>query len=148
MQTIMLGLASVPGVIGGMLSDERGNILSHSLPSFFDEKDLRKTASMINDNILGLHDATGGVKLFDIRSELGRIIIKKLPIMTLAVLCEQTVNAQLLQISLNVATKKLEQIPPEQFVVSAEKQKAPEAPKVPVANKNEAPAVMRGFGRW
>ncbi|MDD2539925.1 MAG: roadblock/LC7 domain-containing protein [Desulfuromonadaceae bacterium] len=110
MHTIIQGLSSVPGVVGGMLSDEQGNVLANSLPSFFDEKDLKRASSMINDNVLGLHDTTGVVKLFDIRCELGRLIIRPLPHLFVVVLCQPTVNIQLLFISLNVAIKKIQTI--------------------------------------
>lgn len=149
MQTILQGLNSVPGVMGAVLSNTRSDVLAHSMPSFFDEKTMNNVATMINDNLIGLQDATGGVKLFDIRGELGRILIKIMPNMILAVLCEQSVNTQLLQISLNVATKKLEQIPAEQLVAaSAPAAKQVTAPPAPVAQKADIPAIMRGFGRW
>jgi len=110
MQAIMLGLTSVPGVMGGMLSDERGNILAHSFPPYFDTATIKGAAELLQDNTVGLQDATGGVKLFDIRFELGRLIIKTLPHMFVTVLCQPTVNIQLLFISLNVAIKKLERV--------------------------------------
>ncbi|HIJ81312.1 MAG TPA: hypothetical protein HPP76_06360 [Desulfuromonadales bacterium] len=114
MQSIMLGLTTVPGVMGGMLTDERGNVLADSFPGFFDKGTLKGAAELLLDNTIGLQDVTGGVKLFDIRFELGRIIIKTLPRMFMVVLCQPTVNIQLLFISLNVAIKKLEKIAVEQ----------------------------------
>lgn len=126
MQSIMLGLTSVPGVMGGMLTDERGNVLADSFPAFFDKGTLKGAADLLVDNTIGLQDVTGGVKLFDIRFELGRVIIKTLPHMFMVVLCQPQVNVQLLFISLNVAIKKLEKLaieqprlvhPPQQQVV-------------------------------
>ena len=76
MQAIMLGLTTVPGVMGGMLSDERGNILAHSFPPMFDQGTLKGVTELLLDNTVGLHEATGDVKLFDMRFELGRVIIK------------------------------------------------------------------------
>ena len=110
MQAIMLGLTSVPGVMGGMLSDEQGNILAHSFPPYFDAATIKGAAELLQDNTVGLQDVTGGVKLFDVRFELGRLIIKPLPHMFLVALCQPAVNIQLLLISLNVAIKKLEKL--------------------------------------
>ncbi len=110
MQTIMLGLNSVPGVMGGLLSDEQGSILAHSFPPYFDAATIKGAAELLQDNTVGLQDVTGGVKLFDIRFELGRLIIKPLPQMFLVVLCQPAVNLQLLFISLNVAIKKIEKL--------------------------------------
>jgi predicted regulator of Ras-like GTPase activity (Roadblock/LC7/MglB family) len=110
MQSIMLSLTTVPGVMGGMLSDERGTILAHSFPPLFDQDTLKGVTELLLDNTVGLHEATGDVKLFDMRFELGRVIIKTLPHMFLVILCQPTANVQLLFISLNVAIKKLEKI--------------------------------------
>lgn len=137
MQTIMLGLKSVPGVMGSMLSDLQGNVLAHSFPTFFDQGSLKDVAVLVNDNSIGLQEATGEVKLFDIRTELGRIIVKTLPRMFITVLCEPAANLQLLMISLNVAVKKLEKMPVEQLAAPAP-QAAPPAPK-PVVEKAAPP---------
>ncbi len=115
MQTIMLGLKSVPGVMGAMLSDSRGNLLAHSFPDFFDQSSLKSVSELVNDNSIGLQEATGEVKLIDIRTELGRIIVKSMPRLFITVLSEQAVNLQLLIISLNVAVKKLEKFSDEQL---------------------------------
>ncbi|MBI5484211.1 MAG: hypothetical protein HY888_07100 [Deltaproteobacteria bacterium] len=128
MQTLMLGLKSVPGVMGSMLSDVRGNVLASSFPAFFDQSVLASVAVLINDNSLGMQEATGEVRLFDIRTELGRVIIKVMPHLFLTVLCETTVNVQLLMISLNVAVKKLEKMPVEQLAALVQKTAVP-APK-------------------
>ncbi len=138
MQAIMLGLNSVPGVMGSMLSDTRGSVLAHSFPSFFDQNSLKEVAAQINDNSIGLQEATGEVRLFDIRAELGRILIKSLSRLFVTVLCEPTVNVQLLTISLNVAVKKLEKIPDDQLAALTPQVAEPAAK--PVAIKAAAPA--------
>jgi len=133
MQAIMLGLTTVPGVMGGMLSDERGNVLAHSFPSYFDMATLKGAAELLQDNTAGLLDVTGGVKLFDIRSELGRLIIKPLPHMFVVVLCQPSVNIQLLYISLNVAIKKLEKLSVASPPAQPAQQAAPQVQATPTA---------------
>lgn len=128
MQATMLSLTSVPGVMGGMLSDENGNVLAHSFPPYFDTETIKGAAERLQDNTVGLQDATGGVKLFDIRLELGRLIIKTLPQMFIVVLCQPAVNIQLLLISLNVAIKKLEKLSLERTLAPPA---APEQPHIP-----------------
>ncbi len=127
MQAIMLSLTSVPGVMGSMLSDERGNILAHSFPPYFDAGTIKGAAELLQDNTVGLQEITGGVKLFDIRCELGRLIIKTLPRMFVVVLCQPAVNVQLLFISLNVAIKKLEKLSADHLLVQTTQQAAPQA---------------------
>jgi predicted regulator of Ras-like GTPase activity (Roadblock/LC7/MglB family) len=133
MQSIMLSLTSIPGVMGGMLSDERGAVLAHSFPPYFDEGTIKGAAELLQDNTVGLQDVTGGVKLFDIRCELGRLIIKTLPNKFVVVLCQPTVNVQLLFISLNVATKKLEKLSADRLLVETVQQAAPQVQAIPAA---------------
>ena len=140
MQSIMLSLTSVPGVMGGMLSDERGNILAHSFPPYFDAGTIKGAAELLQDNTIGLQDITGGVKLFDIRFELGRLIIKTLPRMFIVILCQPAVNIQLLLISLNVAIKKIEKLSTEAPALQADRQSAPQAQAQPVAAAPPRPA--------
>lgn len=141
MQTIMLGLKSVPGVMGSMLSDAQGNVLAHSFPTIFDEGTFKNIAALINDNSLGLQEVTGEVKLFDLRFELGRIIIKSLPRFFVTVLCEPTVNVQLLTISLNVAVKKIEKFPNDQLAALLPQPATPVPAPKPVIEKPVAPQV-------
>lgn len=137
MQNILQGLTSVPGVMGGMLSDEHGNVLEHSFPPFFDQGMIRGVAEMLHDGTVGLQEATGGVKLFDVRFELGRILIKSLPKMFMVVLCQPTTNVQLLFISLNIAIKKLEKLSLEQLPQQPSRPAAPalQAPQAVVAHR-------------
>jgi predicted regulator of Ras-like GTPase activity (Roadblock/LC7/MglB family) len=146
MQTVMLGLKSVPGVMGSMLSDTQGNVLVHSFPLIFDQATLTNIAMLISDNSLGLQEATGDVKLIDIRYELGRIIIKTLPRCFVTVLCEPGINVQLLTITLNVVIKKLEKFSDEQFAALAPKPAAVEA--APKQAEKAAPAPEAVKKHW
>jgi len=110
MQATLQSLHTIPGVIGGMLVDDNGTMLSHSFPPVFDLQTLQGISSNLNYNIMGLHEPTGGAKLLDLRFEHGRVVIKTMPNQFLLLLCEQTVNLHLLLISVNVATKKLEKM--------------------------------------
>jgi hypothetical protein len=131
MQSIMMGLTTVPGVMGGMLSDERGNILAHSFPPLFDQGTLKGVTDLLLDNTVGLQEVTGGVKLFDMRFELGRVIIKTLPRMFLVILCQPSVNVQLLFISMNVAIKKLEKLSVDNLLVQTAQQALPQVQMPP-----------------
>jgi len=110
MQAVLQNLHSVPGVIGGLLTDDDSSVIAHSFPPVFDISTLQEGCSNLNFNIMGLNDTTGGVKLLDLRFAHGRIIVKSMPNLLLLLLCEQAVNLQLLNISINVAVKKLEKI--------------------------------------
>jgi predicted regulator of Ras-like GTPase activity (Roadblock/LC7/MglB family) len=110
MHTVLQSLHTVPGIIGGVLSDDDGGVLAHSFPPIFDLSSLQTISSGLNYNIMGLQDSTGGVKLLDLRFEHGRIIVKPLHNHFLLMLCETNLNLQLLSISMNVAIKKIEKL--------------------------------------
>jgi predicted regulator of Ras-like GTPase activity (Roadblock/LC7/MglB family) len=110
MHSVLQSLHTVPGIIGGLLSDDDGGVLAHSFPPIFDLSSLQTISSGLNYNIMGLQDATGGVKLLDLRFEHGRIIVKPIPNHFLLMLCEPNLNLQLLSISMNVAIKKIEKL--------------------------------------
>lgn len=148
MQSVMLGLTSVPGVMGGMLSDERGNVLAHSFPAYFDAATIKGAAELLQDNTVGLQDITGGVKLFDIRCELGRLIIKTLPNMFVVILCQPAVNLQLLFISLNVAIKKLEKLSIDHLLVQTAQQAVPQATVPPLAAAAPRPAMAPAYSDY
>jgi len=136
--------------MGGMLADERGNILAHSFPPYFDTATIKGAAELLQDNTVGLQDVTGGVKLFDIRCELGRLIIKTIPHMFVVVLCQPAVNVQLLFISLNVVIKKLEKMPAEQFLPQPGQQATAHIPaaKTVVAPPRPVSAASAASGRY
>lgn len=149
MQAIMLGLTTVPGVMGGMLSDERGNVLAHSFPPLFDQGTLKGVTDLLQDNTVGLQEATGGVKLFDMRFELGRIIIKTLPRMFLVILCQPAVNVQLLFISINVAIKKLEKLSVDNLLAQTAQQALPQVqtpqPSAPASRPPAAAPIYSDY---
>jgi hypothetical protein len=62
------------------------------------------------DSSVGLQGAAGEVEMLDLRYNEGRIIVKPLPNAFLLMLCNKTINQQLLLISVNVAMKKLEKL--------------------------------------
>lgn len=139
MHSVLQSLHSVPGIIGGLLSDDDGGVLAHSFPPIFDLSSLQTISSGLNYNIMGLQDATGGVKLLDLRFEHGRIVVKPLPNHFLLMLCEPNLNLQLLSISMNVAIKKIEKLitqSPKPLPLAATS--APSAPRAPQAQQAAA----------
>lgn len=63
---------------------------------------------MVSQNLPGLKDFTGGVKMMDFRFQSGRLVVRPIDGGCLVILCEGMVNLQALIISVNVAVKQLE----------------------------------------
>jgi len=110
MEEVLKQINTVSGTIGSMVCDEQGQLLAHVFPPLFDKSMLSSAVAALSENLSGLDDMTGGVKLTDFRYQNGRIIVKPIDGGCLVLLCETTINLQLLTISLNVAIKKLEKL--------------------------------------
>lgn len=125
-------LKDVPGVMGCLLADKNGNLLANVFPSIFDTAVLRENVGLLIDSTSGLKEMTGGVQLFDLRFELGRVIIKPLANYFLVILCQPSINIPFLMISLNVAVKGLDNLPPEQISAPPVEPVQPLPPAAPV----------------
>ncbi len=111
METVLRGAVTSPGVIGGMITNESGQLLVRSMPDMYDSGQLGRLANLLVEQQYGLEEATGGVRQSEIRFELGKLIVRMAGERSLVLLCEPSVNLQVLSIALNVASKKLEKLP-------------------------------------
>jgi len=108
MEEFLRQIKAVPGTLGCMVYDDQGHLVSHVFPSIFDQKMLSAAVATVSENLPGLKDYTGGVRMIDFRFQNGRIVIKPVDGGCLVILCEGTVNLQSLIISLNLAVKQVE----------------------------------------
>ena len=114
MEAILRSVVTSPGVIGGMIANDAGQLLVRSMPDLYDSAQLATVSTILMEQQFGLEDVTGGVKQLEIRFDLGKLIARSVGDKTLVLLCEQGVNIQVLSIALNVAAKKLEKLPAQQ----------------------------------
>ncbi|OGR28887.1 MAG: hypothetical protein A2X83_11450 [Desulfuromonadales bacterium GWD2_54_10] len=113
MQDILQHINSVEGVIGSAVFSEKGEVLVHAFPALIDAAALKKAANLTLECAHGLQIAQT-MDLLDLRYAEGRILIKAFPGALLCLLCSKTINIQVLSITLNLASKKLEsQLPKE-----------------------------------
>lgn len=98
----------IQGVIGCFVCDGDGRLLGQALPLIYNEILVQEAAAIIADSVIGINDATGGGASFDLRFNIGRIIVRPIQNSYLLLLCKPKLNVPLLNISLNVVQKKLE----------------------------------------
>ena len=108
MEEALKQIKTVPGTLGCMVYDAQDHLVSHVFPSIFDHKMLSAAVATVSENLPGLKDYTGGVRMIDFRFQNGRIVVKPVDGGCLVILCEGTVNLQSLIISLNLAVKQVE----------------------------------------
>jgi predicted regulator of Ras-like GTPase activity (Roadblock/LC7/MglB family) len=137
MQAILGQLVTVPGVVGGMIYDLEGKLLSKTFPALFDDGMLTSAARVLVDGTAGLESVTGPVGLLDMRFADARIVVRPMAGAHLVLLCAAKTNLQLLNISTSIAVPKIERL------VAA--LPAPEQiePPPPVLSRKEAKAAAK-----
>ena len=133
MQKVLEQLNTVPEVVGSMVCTDAGSVKAQIFPAIFDASILQKAASAVSGGSLWSGSLTGTTGLLDLRYNDGRIIGRTLRGGVLFVLCTKAVNLQLLNISLNVAKNRLEDLLP------AAAEPLPAAPVPPPAAAAVAP---------
>ena len=111
MEAVLSGVLTSQGVMGGLVMDDSGRVLVESLPSLFDKDQVAHAALVLAEQEIGLEELTGGVRLAELRFELGKLIVRPIAERSLVLICEHGANLQMLSIALNVAAKKIEKIP-------------------------------------
>ena len=113
MQDILRHINNVEGVIGSAVFNEKGAVVSHAFPPLIDAEALKRAAELTLECVHGLQIAQT-LEVLDLRYAEGRIIIKTFPGAMLSLLCAKNVNLQVLNITLNLAVKKLESLLPKE----------------------------------
>lgn len=111
MQTILQQITAIDGVIGSSIYNNQGKILAAACPLILDNKQLETAAGTILDclHALQISQTLAGMEL---RFSEGRLIVKPLSEAYISVLCSKNVNTSMVNITLNLALRKLEQLLP------------------------------------
>lgn len=107
MQEILHNINSVEGVMGCAVFSQRGDVLAHAFPALIDAVSLKKAAALTLECAHGLQ-ISECLEILDMRYADGRVVVKKFPGAMLFLLCAKNINLQVLAITLNLASKKLE----------------------------------------
>jgi predicted regulator of Ras-like GTPase activity (Roadblock/LC7/MglB family) len=110
MESVLKQLNTVPGVVGSMVCDVEGGVVSRTFPALFDDQVLTSAARILVDGAAGLETVTGKVGMIDLRYADARIVVRPMTGGHLLLLCAAQLNVQLLNISASVAVPKLERL--------------------------------------
>jgi len=110
MDKVLQQVNLVPGVVGCLVCNSKGEILANAFPPIFDTDILLNASSLSVDFVSGLSDYTNDVNMIDLHCSEGRIILKNMPKGFLLLLCAGAFNMQMLNIALNVAAGKLKAV--------------------------------------
>jgi len=108
MKEILQHINNVDGVIGSALFSPKGDVIAHAFPALIDGASLNKAASLTLECTHGLQ-MSQTLDLIDLRYSDGRILVKAFPGALLFLLCANSINLQILSITLNLAVKKLDE---------------------------------------
>lgn len=107
MKDILRHINSVDGVMGCAVFSLKGDLVDHAFPALIDAASLKKAASLTLECFHGLQ-VSQTLDLLDLRYSDGRILVKAFPGAMLFLMCANSINLQVLSITLNLAAKKLE----------------------------------------
>lgn len=111
MQTILQQITAIDGVIGSSVYNDQGKILAAACPLILDNKQLETAAGTILDCLHALQ-ISQTVSSMELRFSEGRLIVRPLGGAFISVLCSKNVNTSMVNITLNLALRKLEQMLP------------------------------------
>lgn len=108
MEEILRDVNAVVGVTGSFVCDDEGRVLAQVLPDIFDPDTLSPVGRTLAQTIAGL-ETTNRRKVgdIDLLYEQGRLLVKNLGNGCLCVLCARRINVPLLNLTANVAARKL-----------------------------------------
>jgi predicted regulator of Ras-like GTPase activity (Roadblock/LC7/MglB family) len=110
METILKDINAVVGVTGSFVCDGEGQIVAKLMPNVFDDNLLSPVGRTIAQTIAGLKIAQRcNIGDIDLVYDEGRLIVKSVDEGCLCILCVKRVNTPLLNLTVNVAAKKLEE---------------------------------------
>lgn len=109
MEAILRDVNSVVGVTGSFVADLEGEILARALPGVFDDQMLSASARSAAQTIMGL-ETTRRRKVveLDLVYRDGRLVTKRMKTGFLLILCVRNINVPLLNLTANVAVRKLD----------------------------------------
>jgi len=137
MQALLGHLNALPGVLGSMLCDDRGQVLADLFRTQTDRAASQRAAEILADNATGLATVGGPVSLLSMRFADARLLVRPLAGGSLLLLCSPSVNPQPVTLLASATASKLERL-------VAERAAPARSPALPVA---APPAAAPASGR-
>lgn len=142
MDEILRDIQDLAGVTGCFVADSTGQVVTSTLPGVFDSASLTQVAKTLAKTIEGLRMARRKkVSELDLVFESGRLVAKVLSPGYLFILCVPSINVPLLNLTANVAAKKLAS----QLSAQAAKPAPAAAPAAAVAPKEDLVARLESI---
>lgn len=138
MEQLLADINAVAGVKGSFVCDSHGALVAQALPVAFDESSLLPAARTLLQTIEGLETTRRRkVQQLDIVFHDARMVVKNLRVGCLYVLCARNINVPLLDLTANLAAKRLSEM-----LKEAAGPAVRETAAVALAEEEEQPAVL------
>jgi len=106
-QAALQQLAAVPGVVGSMVFDRAGGLVTSAFPPVFDTAGLQRLAAQLSADGYFQEWTSGEQAALDLLYADGHVLLRSLDASWLLVLCTAQSNAQLLAMSLTQVVRRL-----------------------------------------
>ena len=138
MEQLLADINAVAGVKGSFVCDSHGALVAQALPVAIDESSLLPAARTLLQTIEGLETTRRRkVQQLDIVFHDARMVVKNLRVGCLYVLCARNINVPLLDLTANLAAKRLSEM-----LKEAAGPAVRETAAVALAEEEEQPAVL------
>jgi predicted regulator of Ras-like GTPase activity (Roadblock/LC7/MglB family) len=149
-ESILKDINAVVGVTGSFVCNQEGQVVARALPAVFDEATLSLVGRTATQTVAGLQTLrrrkAGDL---DLLYGGGRVLVKNLRYGCLCILCVPRINVPLLNLTANVAARKLSAMLREQVSVPQPTPAQPDEADRPAPGAGEAPAEERsGLNRF
>jgi len=145
MEDILKDINAVVGVTGCFICNGEGQVSASALPDLFDETILSTVGRIMAQTVAGLAIARRRkIGDIDLVYDQGRLITKNLGEGCLCILCVRKINVPLLNLTANVAAKKLK-TELKKEVVKKKKKEEEKAPEIKEAAHAELPDALRAM---
>jgi predicted regulator of Ras-like GTPase activity (Roadblock/LC7/MglB family) len=145
-ESILKDINAVVGVTGCFVCDEEGQVVARALPAVFDEAMLSLVGRTATQTVAGLQTLrrrkAGDL---DLLYGAGRLLVKNLRYGCLCVVCVPRINVPLLNLTANVAARKLTAMLKQQGSVPVPPPAQPE--QTPGEEQGGLNRFLRPFGR-
>lgn len=106
-QAALQQLSAVPGVVGSLVFDRRGELVASEFPAVFDDAGLRQLAGRLAGDGWFQEWLGGDQAVLDLRFADGTVVVRPVDDDWLMVLCTLQANPQLLSMSLTQVARRL-----------------------------------------
>jgi len=132
----------VNGVVGTIVTNQEGNVLSSLMPDLYDNEVITEAVSYLCETIMLASSSGRNIKMLNTSYENGQLVLQKLDNGFLIVLCQEGAALPLLSMAMNLTSRKLSREISTGTVTAQESMLIPYAQAAPMRQQSNTQPVI------